>query len=261
MRPDLIAAAILSIAPAIAASTTTANAAISSAPDVVVYAEPTLKPLAEAVGAAYRARSGNPVRVFAAPSSMLLRQIPHTRDDVMILQGSDTIAAAIAGHAAANEPARSLGRNHLVVARRGPGGAQPLAGLEPAKAVALVDAPVPDALGALTHAALAGTGFPKAGATIFGVARGADAIFLLAAGEADLAALYSTDVAADPGLSVAAELPDPPQPIEVAALLSNDNNSVNARDFLAFLGSPDGVRMIRAAGLTGAAEPTTGPSK
>jgi molybdate transport system substrate-binding protein len=230
-----------------------ARAYTSPAPDVVVFAEPTLRSAIEAVGALFEAQTGAPVVLLTAPSVMLLGQIPHTRDDVMILQGDATIATAVAQKIAAPAPLVAFGRNHLVVAKKGAGTAQPLSALAVSGTVAIVDEPVPDALGALSHGVLGPLAWPPAGTKVSGVARDADATFLLQRGEAALAVVYTTDVAANPALSVAATLPDPATPITYTAALSADNNSANAGKFLDFLRSPAAVAKLRAAGLEVAA--------
>jgi molybdate transport system substrate-binding protein len=223
--------------------------AASPAPDVTVFVEPTLRHAAEDVAQLFRARTGAPVRFFSAPSSMMIREIPFTLCDVMILQGTTVMDQAIARHAADGATRETLGRNHLVLARRGPGAAGALAGVMPDGAVAIVDAPVPDALGALSHAALQAAAWPDPAAKTIGVATGADAGYLLATGAASLAVLYRTDVVADPALSVAADLPDPePVPLYEAAL-SRSVNSPNAKAFLAFLVSPEAKMRLRADGV------------
>ena len=231
------------------ALTAPARAEVSRAPDVAVFAEPTLRPALDAIGAAFRARTGAPIRILCAPSAMLVREIPHTRVDVVVLQGRDVAAYAAAHHAADAASLVAIGRNHLVVARRGPGPTQPLASLVPDGAVATVDAAMPDALGALTKTALERAAWPPAGGRAIGVARDADAAFLLTTGAASHAVLYATDLAADTTLSLAATLPDPATPIVYVAGLSADPSSPYARAFVEFLATPQAAALLQAAGL------------
>jgi ABC-type molybdate transport system substrate-binding protein len=243
MRVDIaaaIAAAVLMSSPA--------RAEISSAPDVVVFVEPTLRHALENVGAMFRARTGAPVRIFAAPSMMLVREVPFTRDDVMILEDA-VIADALARKVAADAPPVKLGRNHIVVAHRGTGTPRPLAELVLSGPVAIVDAAVPDTLGAVSHGVLAGVRWPAEGARIIGVARDEDATYLLRTGAADYAVVYQTDVSADAAFAVAAPLPDPATPIAYSAALSTHNSSPNAEKFLTFLKSPEAQTRLRADGL------------
>jgi molybdate transport system substrate-binding protein len=233
----------------IAGLSAAASHAAAPAPAVVVFVEPTLRHAAEDVGALFRARTGVPVRFFSAPSSMMIHEIPFTLCDLMILQGDAIMDEAIAHKVADGTTRTALGRNHLVLARSGPGLPATLAEVKADGPVAIVDAPVPDALGGLSHAALAGTDWPPPGVPVLGVATGADASYLLGTGEARLSVLYRTDVAADPNLSVAASLPDATPAPTYAAALSMSVNSPNTRAFLDFLTSPQARDKLGADGL------------
>jgi molybdate transport system substrate-binding protein len=247
MRVEAIAAAAAAVLLA-----SPARAEISSAPDVVVFVEPTLRHAVADLGALFRARTGAPVRIFSAPSVMLVGEIPFTRDDVMILQGS-AIDVALARKAAAAAPLVPLGKNHLVVARRGAGAPQSPGELPTGGPVAIVDAAVPDQLGGLSHGVLDGLRWPALDTRVIGVARDADATFLLSSGDASYAVVYNTDVVADPSLGIAAVLPDPATPITYTAALSSHNSSPNAQKFLDFLTTPEARAKLRADGL----EPAT----
>ena len=247
MRVELaLAVCLIAAVPARAEET-------SRAPDVVVFVEPTLRPAIEAIGALFQARTGAPVRIQSAPTALLLGEIPHTRDDVMVLQGDAAADQAIARKIAAPTPRIPLGRNRLVLARRGGGTAQALQSIAADGPVAIVDAPVPDALGALSHEVLASSGWPGPGARVIGVARDADATYLLGTREAAYAVVYQTDVAADASLSVAATLPDPAAPISYTALRSFNTPSPNVGAFLDFLRTPEAAEKLRSAGLEVAA--------
>jgi molybdate transport system substrate-binding protein len=246
----------LAAVPAVAVgllSARTARAAFSSAPDVTVFAEPTLAPVIGAVGDMFRAKTGAPVHILTAPSPMLIKEIPFTLDDVMILQSGAVLDAAVARKAASPDGHVALGQNHLVVARRGAGPVQPLAALPIDGPVAIVDEPMPDGLGAASHEVLRAQNWPPQatpGATrIIGVARGADALYLLRTGAAALAVVWRTDVAADPTLSIAATLPDPAVPVTCAAAPSASVSSRFAAPFLEFLKTPEAVARLRAGGL------------
>jgi molybdate transport system substrate-binding protein len=166
----------------------------------------------------------------------------------MILQGS-AIAEALARKAAAGAPLVPLGKNRLVVARRGAGAPRSLGELAANGSVAIVDAAVPDQLGGLSHGVLDGLRWPAPDTRVIGVARDADATYLLTTGDASYAVVYATDVAADPSLGVAALLPDPATPITYTAALSTHNSSANAEKFLAFLTTPDARAKLREDGL------------
>jgi molybdate transport system substrate-binding protein len=245
-----IAAIALSLAATISTPQTPAHAA-SPPPDVELFVEPTLRHAAEDIAALFRARTGVPVRFFSAPTALMIRQIKFTLCDVMILQGDAMMDQAIAGNVADGATRIALGRNHLVLARRGAGPAAvpSLQGVRADGAVAVVDAPVAEALGGLSHQVLDAAGWPGATGLVLGVATGADALYLLDTGAAKLAVVYRTDVAATKSLSVVADLPDAtPVPVYSAAL-SRSVNSPNARAFLAFLASPQARAIFQADGL------------
>ena len=224
----------------------------AAAPDVVLFVEPTLRHAAEDVGALFRAKTGTPVRFFSAPSSMMIHEIPFTLCDVMILQGDAVMDQAIAHKAADGASRTKLGRNQLVLVRKGAGPAGALTDVKADSPVAIVDAPVADALGGLSHTSLDAAKWPGPAARILGVATGADALYLLNTGVASYAVLYRTDLAADPSLSMAAALPDAAPPVEYSAALSMSVNSPNARAFLAFLTSPEARAKLQADGLEAA---------
>ncbi|HEX3350291.1 MAG TPA: substrate-binding domain-containing protein [Acetobacteraceae bacterium] len=239
----LPAAAMVLAAPRIA------RAAFSPAPDISAFVEPTLVPVIGALGRTFLARTGAPLHIFAAPSKMLIREIPFTLADVAVLQTDALLAADLAGNVVGPGRPVPIGLNGLVVARRGEGPAVPIEQLTVTGTLAVVDEPVPDSLGVASHDAMRRADWPPPETKIQGVARDADALFLLKTRAAALAILYRTDVAADPSLSTAAVLPSPQIPLTYAAAISAKPSSRFAADFVEFLGSPGSIAQLRSAGL------------
>lgn len=215
-------------------------------PDVVVFCEPTLKHAMTELGAAFRAQTGTPVRVFVAPGGMLVRQANHTRNDVLVLQGSAAMDEAARTNAIRPETRVAIGGNRLVVARRGAGAEEKLdAAL--AQTVAAVDADVPELTGAVTRQALGASGLrPR----LAGVVGTADAVFLLEAGTVSRAIVFATDVVANPALSVAASVPPESYArVIYLAAVSHDARGATPGRFVALLTSPEGQKRLRDAGL------------
>ncbi|MBV9538265.1 MAG: substrate-binding domain-containing protein [Acidisphaera sp.] len=237
----LPAAAALLAAPRIARAV--------GAPDMAAFVEPTLAPALGLLGRQFRDRTGARVHIFSAPSIMMVREIPFTLADLAVLQIDALGVARAAGNVVAASPTVTLGSNGLVIARRGAGPTVPLAALKPDGPLGVVDAPMPDILGAASHQALDRAGWPSSQTRILGVARNADALFLLKTGGASLAVVYRTDVTADPDLSVAATLPAPDVSLSYAATLSAKPSSPLAPAFLDFLALPGSIAQLRSAGL------------
>ncbi len=228
------------------------------APDVVVFCEPTLQPVVTEIGALWRKKTGVPVRVFASPTDLLLKQVAHgIRDDIVIAEGDATLAAAMQQGIIKAETRSGGWRNRLVVARRGSISAAGVltresnlltfAGSGP---IAIVDPPVATA-GAQSQKALETLGLwvGLQGHSV-GVASTEDATFLLNGGKARLAVVYATDVAADPALSVAATFPDDAYPpIVYWWAETRQARSAETDEFAAFLRGPDAAARLHDAGL------------
>lgn len=218
-------------------------------PDVVVFCEPTLQHAMTEMGAVFHARTGTKVRVFVAPGSMLVRQANHTRNDVLVLQGSAAMDEAARIDAIRPETRVAVGGNRLVVARHG-AGAEDGGGLASALAsrtVAAVDPGVPELTGGATRRALDAAGLnPK----IAGVAGTADAVFLLETDAVERAIVFATDVAANPALSVAAVVPVESYPkVTYLAAVSHDARGATPGRFLVLLTSPEGQKRLHDTGL------------
>jgi molybdenum ABC transporter molybdate-binding protein len=231
-----------------------AHAQFVVAPDVVVYCEPTLRPVVAEIAKAWRRESGVPVRLFASPTAAILEQIGHrARADLIIGEGEAAGAAAAERHIIKPETRLPLWRNRLVVAARGE--AAPLVPADlatqlGAAPVAIVDPPVGSA-GANSRAALAALGlWPKLEHHAVGVVDTADAAFLLTHGTVSFAVLYASDVAAGPGFNIAAPLPDAAYPPVLYWMAETQNQlSPETAAFATFLREAPAQQAARAAGL------------
>ncbi|MGO8918375.1 MAG: molybdate ABC transporter substrate-binding protein [Stellaceae bacterium] len=234
--------------------TVAARAEFVVAPDVVVYCEPTLRPVLAEVAAAWRRESGVPVHLFASPTAAVLQQIGHrARADLVVGEGEAAAAEAARRQVIKPETRVTLWRNRLVVvalaaAAPSPAG-DPAARIE-AGPIAIVDPPVGSA-GASSRQALAALGlWPAVESRAVGVVSTADASFLLASGQVRLAILYASDVAANPGFAIAAPLPDAAYPPVVYWLAETQNQlSPKAADFAAWLRQKPAGERARDAGL------------
>ncbi len=220
------------------------------APDVVVFTEATMVHAIGDVGQMWRSQTGVPVRVFASPTKLLLEEIAHgVRSDVLIGQGEQEFADALARKLVQPQPVLDAWRDRLVLARRGPAAPSDLAtALAAAPRLAVVDAAVA-ASGQQSHAALAAAGTPLPG-RVTGVVDTADAVFLLRSDAADAALVYTSDLAAEPGLAAAASVPDALYTAAVFKIaVSRVARSPNTDRFIAFLGSPQAAEVMREDGL------------
>jgi molybdate transport system substrate-binding protein len=228
------------------------------APDVVVFCEPTLQHAINDVGTLWSEQTGVAVRVFTSPTSALLGQIAHhARDDVLIGEGDAQARAATAQNLIKPQTLQRLGRNQLVVAalerdaaHARPAAAVQLTALAGKATVAIVD-PWAATAGADSKAALQSLGlWETVGSKSVGVVDTADASFLLARGDAKLALVYATDVAANPELAIAERLPEASYPPVVYwVALPTHSLSPNAVKFVGFLNEGPARRRLRADGL------------
>jgi ABC-type molybdate transport system substrate-binding protein len=228
-----------------------------AAPDVVMFCEPTLHGMLRAAGEQYRARTGVPVRLFPSPTRLILQQIARgLRCDLLAIEtGDDVGMQAAAPHL--REQVQPGWSNRLVIATRAPiSVAVPLPQvLDRQGKIALVDAGV-DPSGRRTRQALAATGMLDAVMRrSIGTVGTADALFLLAGGDASAAILYATDLyvgdrADDASLAVAAQLPPSSYESPRYALAVTGNVvSVNAVPFMGFLQGAEANPVLRMAGL------------
>lgn len=235
-------------------STAPAHAEFVVAPDVVVYCEPTLRPVIAGIAAAWSAETDVPVRVFTSPTAAMLEQIGHrARADLIIGEGDTAAAEAAQRHLIKPQTRVKLWRNRLVVAalaKAAPAPAGDIAQRIGEGPIAIVDPPIGSA-GRDSRQALAALGlWPMLEKSTVGTVNVADASFLLAQGRVQRAVLYASDIAAAPGLAVAASLPDSAYPPVVYWLAQTHNLlSPKAADFAAFLRQPPAAERAQEAGL------------
>ncbi len=216
--------------------------------EVVVYADPTLKPLLRTIAGRF---SPGRVLTFTAPPRQSVALLAHdTQDDVLITLASVMAEAEAAGLVA--QGARGLWRNRLVFAASGAG---PTRDFDPAALAALLaggQLAVPDPTPASSFdgsAVLAGLKLPAAlAARVTGAANSVDAAFQVTHGEARLALCYATDVA--PGLYAAMRVPEAACPdLTYAVALSRKAWSRHQGAFLDFLRGETCATLARRAGL------------
>ena len=228
-------------------------ARFEAAPDVVVLCDPSLRGALTEAGRAWRARSRVSVRVFVAALAQGAALVRHgARADVLVGIGAGQMDAA--QRLGAIEPCtrRIIARDPLVLAVRGRSGQAPalapgvdLAPLLGSGRLGLVDPALGEA-GVDARAALASVGLWPALMPRSVGAETAEALAArLRAGDVRVATLYRSDVAAQPGLSVAATFPEAPP---VVAVLTANVLSPRAREFLVFLRG-DGLAALERAGL------------
>lgn len=179
------------------------GAAHAATTDLAVSCDTTLAPALKAVGAAYRARTGVRINVFATgPDSVLPQLQREVQNDVVVTQDATLTQATRAGVIAQAAQAGPW-RNRLVIA--GLRGGPPLAA---DTTIAASDvSPASDVDGAAVLAAMGLRYSAKLGAIdCDGVA------FLVTSGAAQVGLLHMTDVRANDRFVVLREVPDEVHP-------------------------------------------------
>lgn len=227
----------------------------AAAADVTVFAAASLGEAMTAAAASFEARTGTPVRVSAAASSSLARQIEHGAPaDVFVSADAAWMDHLEAAGLIAPGTRRTVAGNALVLI--GPAGAAPL---EPGGiaarlgdgrlAVALVDA-VP--AGRYARAALERAGAWEAVAPRLAQTDNVRAaLALVALGETPLGIVYATDAAAESRVDVLATFPEGAHPpiAYPAARVAGAEAPAEADAFLAHLSGPEGRAVLAAAGF------------
>ena len=217
--------------------------------EVVLYADPALRPTFAVLAARFRAAAGIRVRIFCAPARQMLALLAHgTQDDLLITETAPLAEAKAAGLVG---PARTLWRNRLVLAAAGP--AAPPLPLDPSRLHAALAggrlaAPDPSDASPLDGPAL----LRQLGLTdlpLLGAADTEDAAAALKRGEAAAALCHASQVAADPGLRVLMRIPDAAyDPIDYAIALSHHAWSRNQERLTAWL-THEAAPMMQPLGL------------
>ena len=209
---------------------------------VVVYCEPALRPVLDAVAADFKRSAGITLRIFCAPPGQMLGLLAHgTQDDVLITQAPFMRQGEQSGLVTGGQP---LWRNRLVFAAAGTGA--PAAPFDAATLATLVGGgmiAVPDATPASSMdgpAVLQRLGLAdKLGGRVQGSANTGDALGMLRRGEAALALCHISEVARAADVRAAMQVPDASyDPIAYEVALSKSAWIRNQDKFLAYLAGP-----------------------
>jgi molybdate transport system substrate-binding protein len=247
--PALVAFATLATLPA-------------QARDLVVYGEPTLKPVLTALGALWRAKGNSAVHVFVAPTDLAFEQIAReTRCDVIFaLDGMTTDAAEDRELFDADSKIVAFGNSLVLVARAGsammPGDPRAIAA---GKKLAIAN-PDRDVAGTYGVQALRATGVEvdPAGKEVRVAESAAGVLQFLADGNADVGIVYASDAAANPVFKILARFDAASHPpiVYVAAQAAHADDDADGEGFIDFLTTPEAKTAIAASGLMPAASKT-----
>jgi len=232
---------LLTVAPAAvaAAAMTGAASAGAATTDLAVSCDTAAEPAVSAAGIAYRARTGVRIRVFPTAPGLLLPQIEREiQNDIIVTRIATIDQAEQAGLVAPGGRAGPW-RNRLVTAA-----AEQPAG--PEGSFALPDqSPASDIDGAAILQRL-GVSPGK----VVGVIDTGAVAWTLVNGGARQGLLHQTEVTADPRLTVIAPVADDAwPPILYAAVVTKLARRGDPPGFIAFLASPEGLAVLRSAGL------------
>jgi molybdate transport system substrate-binding protein len=227
--PAVLVAAVISPAASFGATTT----------DLAVTCDTAAAPAVIAAGVAYRARSGVRVRVFPTAPGLVLPQIEREiQNDIIITRIATIDQAGQKGLLAAGGRAGPW-RNRLVTAA-----AKQPAGPEGSFAV-----PDPSPASDIDGAAI----LQRLGvspAKVVGVLDTGAVAWTLTNGGARQGLLHQTEVAADERLRAVAPVPDDAwPPIVYAAVVTTLARRGDPAAFIAFLAGPEGLAVLRSAGL------------
>jgi molybdate transport system substrate-binding protein len=226
-------------------------ASAAQARDLVVYAEPTLKPVLRTIGQLWRARSGVRVNVFVARSELSFGQIERgARCDLIVALAGDGMDDAERDKLVKPATSTPVFRNSLVLVGRAGRAGSDIAAVIAGRKLAIAD-PERDPAGSSGLAALeqAGIRIDPGSAAIAVAENSAGVLRLIADGKAELGIVYASDAAGRGSLKLV--VPLPPASDEAIEYVAAEavNAQSDTRDFLAFLKSDEARRAIAAAGL------------
>ena len=234
----------------------------AQARDLVVYGEPTLKPVLTALGTLWRAKGNSRVHVFVAPTDLSFEQIAReTRCDVIFaLAGPVTDAAEERELFDADSRIVAFG-NSLVVVSRAASAAIPgdprviVAG----KRLAIAN-PDRDVAGSYGLQALraAGVSLDPGSRNVVVAESAAGVLQFLADGNADVGVVYASDAAANPEFKILARFDAASHPpiVYVAAQAAHADDDADSEGFIDFLTTAEAKAAIAAAGLIPAGSKT-----
>jgi len=238
--PALVAFAALAALPA-------------QARDLVVYGEPTLKPVLTSLGALWRAKGNSRVHVFVAPPELSFEQIAReTRCDVIFaLAGPATDVAEERELFDGDSKVEAFGNSLVLVVRAG--AAVTPGAITRGKRFAIAN-PDRDVAGNYGLQALraAGISINPSSKDVMVAESAAGVLQLLADRQADLCVVYASDAAADPRFNVLMRFDTETYPpiVYVAAAAAHADDEADSEGFIDFLTTPEAKAAIAAAGLT-----------
>jgi molybdate transport system substrate-binding protein len=231
----------------------------AQARDLVVYGEPTLKPVLTSLGALWRAKGNSGVHVFVAPTDLSFEQIAREArcDVIFALAGPVTDAAKERELFDADSELDAFGNSLVLVARTG--WAVPPGAITAGKRLAIAN-PDRDVAGSYGLQALraAGVSVDPGGKEVMVAESAAGVLQMLADHQADLGVVYASDAAASPQFNVVARFDTASYPpiVYVAAQAAHADDDADSEGFIDFLTTPEAKVVIAAAGLTPLASKT-----
>jgi molybdate transport system substrate-binding protein len=232
---------------------------LAHARDLVIFAEPTLKPALRAVGQLWRARTGVRVDIFGSRSELALEQAGHNiRCDLVIVVAGEVMDDAKADEVIKSGTVTPVFRNSLVLVSRDPnagllaGAGGDLATLVAGKKLAIAD-PERDPAGSHGIKALgaAGLNIDANSAKIAVAESSAGVLSMLSDNKVQLGIVYLTDALTRPALKILMPLAESTYPAinYVAAATASADEKSDTRGFLAFVKSDEATAVLRSAGL------------
>jgi molybdate transport system substrate-binding protein len=210
--------------------------------DLILNCDPALAGPMAGTAKLFSQTHGRLVNIFPTPPGLILPQIArHIQNDMVITRTAAITEAVQAETIAADAPRGGQWRNRLVIARRSGATDSVVTGR-----VAVADAtPGSDMDGPAIIRNL-----KLSPHKIWGVIDTDEVAYLLLRGEVDLGLLHMTDIHANPGLEVAAMVPDSAAPpILYSIAVTKLSRRPHPEAFIASLLAPDGAALLQAAGL------------
>jgi molybdate transport system substrate-binding protein len=210
--------------------------------DLILNCDPALAPAMLQAAQRFSKTNGVLVNIFPTPPGLILPQIARHIQNDMVMTRSSAIAEAIgAATIAGDAPRGGQWRNRLVIARRAGATDAVVTGR-----IAVADATPGSDMDGPTILARLGLQHGR----VMGVIDTDEVAYLLLRGEVDAGLLHMTDIRANPGLEVAAMVPDAAAPpILYSIAVTKLSRRPHPEAFIASLMSPDGAAVLRAAGL------------
>jgi molybdate transport system substrate-binding protein len=228
--------------------------------DLVIFAEPTLKPALRSVGQLWRAQTGVRVDIFGSRSELALKQAGHNiRCDLVIVLADKALDDAKADEVIKPGTVTPVFRNSLVLVSRdatagsaaGTKGGD-LANLFAGKKLAIAD-PERDPAGSngIKALAAAGANVNASSVKIAMAESSAGVLSMLSNDKAQLGVVYLTDALTWPEFRIVTTFAETSYPAinYVAAETASADAKSNTQGFVVFMKSEAATAVIRSAGL------------